>query len=147
MKSITDKWSKLSLLWKIVALALAAVIVFLFWKVLALIAGTIGVAGFIALLLVPYFIPTIVAYRRKHVSKMAIALVNIFLGWTIAGWFWTLVWALANNKSYAAGTNQQTVIINNVSSHIGSSTTQFAPGDVVNGHRFNGTSWDPIGAD
>lgn len=42
-----------------------------------------------------YFIPTIVALRRLHGSRMAIVMLNATLGWTIIGWFWALLWSLS----------------------------------------------------
>jgi hypothetical protein len=45
------------------------------------------------LLFLLYILPTIVAWRRKHPSENAIAIVNIFLGWTFIGWVVALAWA------------------------------------------------------
>jgi hypothetical protein len=55
----------------------------------ALTAITIIVVG-VAL----YFLPTIIAERRKKVNHMAIFLVNFLLGWTVIGWIVALVWAV-----------------------------------------------------
>lgn len=41
-----------------------------------------------------YFSPTMVAAIRGHKNIVAIAALNIFLGWTIVGWVAALVWAL-----------------------------------------------------
>jgi hypothetical protein len=43
-----------------------------------------------------YFLPTIVAMARKHRQLPAIALLNIFLGWTVLFWILSLVWALTS---------------------------------------------------
>lgn len=40
-----------------------------------------------------YFLPWIVAYRRDHPNCNAIALLNLFLGWTFLGWVLALVWS------------------------------------------------------
>ncbi len=40
-----------------------------------------------------YLLPTIEAWLRKHPNLGAIALVNIFLGWSLIGWVVALVWA------------------------------------------------------
>jgi hypothetical protein len=40
-----------------------------------------------------YFLPAIVAGRRRHPNGAAIFLLNLFLGWTILGWVMALVWA------------------------------------------------------
>ena len=47
--------------------------------------------------LVIYFIPWGVARSRKHKSESAILLLNIFLGWTLLGWLWALIWANNSN--------------------------------------------------
>jgi Superinfection immunity protein len=44
-------------------------------------------------LLVLYFLPTVVASERKHRNRMAITMLNILLGWTLLGWVIAMVWA------------------------------------------------------
>lgn len=51
----------------------------------------------IALLIGAYFIPTMVAVNRKHLSTGAICMFNLFLGWTFLGWVLALVWAMTSN--------------------------------------------------
>ena len=41
-----------------------------------------------------YFVPTVVAFRRRHPQIMAIVVLNLFLGWTLLGWLGALIWAL-----------------------------------------------------
>lgn len=41
-----------------------------------------------------YFLPTLIAVARGHRRMVAIALTNLVLGWTLAGWLCALVWAL-----------------------------------------------------
>ena len=53
-----------------------------------------------------YLIPTFVACKRKHTYKVAIILLNIFLGWTFIGWFGTLVWAFIDNDTNKTSTNR-----------------------------------------
>jgi hypothetical protein len=43
---------------------------------------------------VVYFIPTFVGFRKKNFTP--IALVNFFLGWTIVGWIFALIWAIVD---------------------------------------------------
>jgi hypothetical protein len=45
------------------------------------------------ILLVLYFVPSIVGYSRNHKQTTPILLLNIFLGWTALGWVAALVWA------------------------------------------------------
>lgn len=43
-----------------------------------------------------YFLPTVVAMRRKHINWRAIFLTNLLLGWTGFGWVVALIWAVKN---------------------------------------------------
>ena len=40
-----------------------------------------------------YFTPTIIARFRGHRQTLSIALLNLFLGWTIIGWVCAIVWS------------------------------------------------------
>src|SRR5258706_12348133 len=48
----------------------------------------------IALVLVLYKVPTIIAACRRHPDTPGLMSFNLFLGWTIAGWLVSLLWAL-----------------------------------------------------
>ena len=53
--------------------------------------------GLVLLLLIGplvYFLPSIIAFRRKHRNRVAILVINIFLGFTGIGWVAALVWAV-----------------------------------------------------
>ena len=41
-----------------------------------------------------YIVPFMIAAGRDHDSTVPILLVNLFLGWTVIGWFAVLFWAL-----------------------------------------------------
>lgn len=41
-----------------------------------------------------YFLPTLIAFLRQHKNKLAIFLLNLFLGWTVLGWVVSLVWSV-----------------------------------------------------
>lgn len=43
-----------------------------------------------------YFIPAIIANRRKAVHRAGIVIVNFLVGWTGLGWLGALIWALLN---------------------------------------------------
>lgn len=43
-----------------------------------------------------YLIPTIIAVKKSHPNKVAIILIDIFLGWSLIGWLGALVWACIN---------------------------------------------------
>jgi hypothetical protein len=53
-----------------------------------------GKALIVALAAVLYFLPTVVAVRRRHVSKLGIFLINLFFGWTFVGWLAAMLWAV-----------------------------------------------------
>lgn len=57
---------------------------------LGVVAATFLIFGFLAI----HFIPTIIAIARRKRNAVWIFLVNLFLGWTIVGWVWALVWSL-----------------------------------------------------
>lgn len=40
-----------------------------------------------------YFLPAFIAFRREHHNRMAILILNIFLGWTFLGWVAALIWS------------------------------------------------------
>jgi ABC-type transport system involved in cytochrome c biogenesis permease component len=41
-----------------------------------------------------YFLPALLALARSHHQRLAIAALNLLLGWTVLGWVVALVWAL-----------------------------------------------------
>ncbi|MFA5346029.1 MAG: superinfection immunity protein [Candidatus Omnitrophota bacterium] len=56
---------------------------------------TIAELILLTLVLVIYFLPALIAILRHHKNKLAIFLLNLFLGWTILGWVSSLVWSVA----------------------------------------------------
>lgn len=54
------------------------------------------ILGFVAL----YFLPAIVAFSRKHNSRVAILAVNFFFGWSLVGWIVALIWAYTRNTEH-----------------------------------------------
>ena len=53
--------------------------------------GGATVLGILALAL--YFLPTVVAVTRKVTNQGSVAVINIFLGWTMIGWVVALAMA------------------------------------------------------
>ena len=47
---------------------------------------------------VMYFVPLVIAAARRHPNALAIAILNVFTGWTFVGWIISLVWALTNQQ-------------------------------------------------
>jgi hypothetical protein len=84
-------------------------------------------------ILAMYCIPTIVAFARKHKDAPAIAAVNVFLGWTVIGWFMSLIWSLADPNGRGGN---QTVIVNaaqhNAASHPAADGARLAAFDTAN---------------
>ena len=46
-----------------------------------------------------YFLPTIVAVSRGHLSGLAIFLLDLFFGWTLIGWLAALIWSCTGNTA------------------------------------------------
>ena len=67
-----------------------------------------GVFGWVLalLMLVPYFLPTIVAIMRGKRNAGGVFVLNFLLGWTVIGWIGSLIWALSSDS-------RSTVIVNN----------------------------------
>jgi hypothetical protein len=49
----------------------------------------------VALSVIIYFIPTIIALKNNHYNKVGVILLNIFLGWTLLGWIGALIWSFS----------------------------------------------------
>jgi len=68
-----------------------------------------GLASWILfVLLVPYFLPTIIAILRQKTNTGSIFALNLLLGWSLIGWVVALIWALSSDNL-----RTQTVIVNN----------------------------------
>ncbi len=46
-----------------------------------------------------YFLPTVIALSRGHLSALAIFLINLFFGWTLIGWLVALIWSCTANTA------------------------------------------------
>ena len=46
-----------------------------------------------------YFLPTVIALTRGHLSALAIFFLNLFLGWTMLGWLIALIWSCTGNTA------------------------------------------------
>lgn len=128
----SSKW-----FWLLIALGVAVAIAALgtmvgWWDWNAVLWGVGSWLMFIGMIVL-YFVPTIIAVRRKHKSTGGIVALNILAGWTFVGWLIALVWSLSS---------AQQVVVQQVVTAPG---LQYQVGDVVNGHRWNGQTWEPIG--
>lgn len=70
----------------------AGLIAVFHWGVYAFMVAAVGT---IALLF--YFTPAIVAYRRAHLNREAILILNLLAGWLFVPWVIALVWAYKND--------------------------------------------------
>jgi hypothetical protein len=147
--------------------ALLLVVAFARYIIPALVAG-VGLGVLIAILFVPYWLPTIIAFFRGHQNKLPIFAINLFLGWTFVGWWVALFMAITNpsagnqtvvvnvasNTSVGAGMPPQGAVNNYnpaVPAHqptppaVASGPTQYRVGEIVNGYQFDGSNWLPVG--
>ena len=46
------------------------------------------------LLILLYFLPSIIAMKKKNKNIVTIITINLFFGWTIIGWIFTLIWVI-----------------------------------------------------
>lgn len=51
-------------------------------------------AAFVVAAVVIYFLPTMIAYFRRHERRGSILLVDLFFDWTFVGWWFALIWAI-----------------------------------------------------
>jgi ABC-type transport system involved in cytochrome c biogenesis permease component len=51
------------------------------------------------IILLAYFMPTIIALLSKKKNTLAILTLNLLLGWTILGWIVALVWAVTKDSN------------------------------------------------
>ena len=63
--------------------------------------------GLFAIIIIPYFLPTIIAMLRRSNSTGGIFLLNFFLGWTFIGWIGALIWSITSQNTTT------TIIVNN----------------------------------
>lgn len=42
-----------------------------------------------------YFIPTFIAFKRKHISRYGILIINLCFGFTFIGWVIALAWSVS----------------------------------------------------
>jgi len=57
-------------------------------------------------LIVMYFVPTIIAIIRQHRNGVPVALLNLFLGWTVIGWIIALIWSTTDNTHQNAAPDE-----------------------------------------
>ncbi|HCC03589.1 MAG TPA: superinfection immunity protein [Clostridiales bacterium] len=56
------------------------------------------VISIVLILITLYFIPSIIAIKKRHKDLSKILMINTFLGWTIVGWIISLVIVINKQK-------------------------------------------------
>jgi uncharacterized membrane protein len=59
-------------------------------------------AGWMVLVVLVYFVPSMIAVTRQHRNRKALFILNLLLGWTVLAWIGALVWAYWNDARRAA---------------------------------------------
>jgi T4 superinfection immunity protein len=69
----------------------------------SLLASSSGGAGLVALIIVAllYFLPLIIAVSRGVRNQGSVAVINVFLGWTLIGWIVALAMAARTVERHA----------------------------------------------
>lgn len=62
--------------------------------------GTFLALFLILISVIIYFLPSIIAEKRKHNNSSSIIILNLFLGWTFLGWVIALAMSFSNNVRY-----------------------------------------------
>lgn len=52
----------------------------------------------VGIVLLLYFLPAWMAFKRGHKNRGTILVLNFLLGWTFLGWIGALVWAATDTK-------------------------------------------------
>ena len=68
--------------------------------------GKVMSLGFFVFAPALYLLPTFEAWKKEHPNLTAIALVNIFLGWSVLGWVVAVVWAFKKPELVAMVSSQ-----------------------------------------
>ncbi len=79
----------------ILIIAAIPLVIFAFIKGVSFESIVLG-AFIVVFALFVYFLPTIIATNRQHRNLAAIAVVNLFAGWTLIGWVGALAWAFVD---------------------------------------------------
>jgi hypothetical protein len=123
--------------WALIMLGVAAAVAALgtfvgWWDWSAVLWGVGSWLVFVGAIVL-YFVPTIIAVKRKHRSTGGIVALNILAGWTFLGWLIALVWSLSSA--------QPPVVVQQFAVP---APVQYQVGDVVNAHRWNGQTLEPV---
>lgn len=65
----------------------------------------------VAVFLILYFLPSINAKSRHHNNTAAIVMLNVLLGWTVAGWIVAMIWSMTDNRKAATPTSADRAVV------------------------------------
>jgi hypothetical protein len=54
-----------------------------------------------------YFLPSVISFKRRVRARVQVLIVNLFLGWSLLGWFIVLVWAFSPNVDQPLAPSEQ----------------------------------------
>lgn len=54
-----------------------------------------------------YFLPTLVAWDRRHRERTPIFLVNLFFGWSVLGWIIAFIWSFTSQVDQPSTSDPQ----------------------------------------
>jgi len=49
--------------------------------------------------LLVYYMPIIIAIKRRHKNIIGLGILNLFFGWTVIGWFGALIWSVNSGSA------------------------------------------------
>lgn len=67
------------------------------------VGGMVGSLAFAVGIVALYWLPTLIAWRRRVPNLVSIMIVNVLLGWTVIAWIVCLAWACKSLKPPVPG--------------------------------------------
>ena len=108
MENLKTRWAAADTAVKLGVVGASAIIGIIFvLKILPWLVAAMGLGALLAILILPYWAPTAIAFARKHPSRGAVLALNLFLGWTFIGWVGAFIWSLTD----ATARGPQSVVI------------------------------------
>jgi hypothetical protein len=102
----------------------------------------IAIAWIVAVLTLFYMLPWAVAATRGRSNQAAIALINLFVGWTVIGWIVAMVMACQAHQPVAATGHVTMVVAQNFDGSRVGPPAGWYPNPEAPGRRYwDGTSW------
>jgi len=71
-------------------------------NILELLAEGLIVLSLAVIVLYIYFLPSIIARKRKKTNLTAIFVLNLFFGWSLIGWVAAMIWAVLKEQTQSS---------------------------------------------